>query len=472
VLLVAIYFLKRKKFPADAIEIPYIPHKLPILGHLLFLLRNNDDIFPHYLGFLKTLGRTWKIRVFNLEFIMLNDPEHVKHILSTKFGDVYEKGERMQEQYQEFFGEGIFMVNGKAWKDQRTLASTIFHTSSMKDNVNVFTKTAHMLIDKIQSLKTPTVDMQDYFMRYTLESFGEIGFGVSLGSIHEEVNEFQIAFDYIQYHSERRGQYGPMWKYLAKAPDFNKHLKYLNDYTFRIINEKRAQSMSDLEKSNDLLAIFLRTNPNASDKELRDFVVNFLIAGRDTTATLLTWCVYLLSQHPHVEQKVREEMESVFGPATESNKDYLIQFADLKKLRYTRQVLQETLRLYPPVPIDGYTAIKDDILPGGYFVRKDSIVRYSAYLLGRNPDYWPEPEKFLPERFDTPPIPFTWVPFHGGPRTCLGQDMAIYEAQVMLSILFHFRKVKLSLADGYVPKLRRGIILTAQDGMPMKISSV
>jgi cytochrome P450 len=298
----------------------------------------------------------------------------------------------------------------------------------LKEFVHIFNKNAEKLFTKLQLLQSdPEVmekgfDIQDYFMRYTLDSFAEIGFGVQVGSIDDEFNHFAAAFDYVQTFSERRGRKGSLWPIIETIfPDnkFKDHLAYMNTYTMEIIRQRLKESDSgDLSERGDLISQLLcKTEDKYSNDELRDFVMNFLIAGRDTTAAMLTWTFYLLSKHPEVEERVLKEIRDVLG-------DDLPNWNNIKALKYTKNVLQEALRLFPPVPVDGYTAYSDDILPGGYAMRKGGEIYYCSYVLHRNPKYFPNPDEFIPERWDTPlPHPFCYVPFHSGPRTCLGKEM-------------------------------------------------
>ena len=182
------------------------------------------------------------------------------------------------------------------------------------------------------------------------------------------------------------------------------------------------------------------------EEEIVDFLKNFLIAGRDTTAELLTWCLHLLSQHPAIEAAVLDEIAAVVG-------DKSLTMELISQLRYLKCVLQEVLRLYPPVPINLLTALSDDMLPGDYFVEKDTIILYSAYIIHRMPEFWPNPEQFNPDRWlGEPPKPFTYLPFHGGPRLCLGMDMAFLEARVALVVLL--RKWRFVPVAGFEPSLK------------------
>ena len=205
----------------------------------------------------------------------------------------------------------------------------------------------------------------------------------------------------------------------------------------------------------------------------------------------LSFCVYLLSLHPDVEAKVLAEFEEVVGDAEVMTLDLV------RQCRYTKQVLHETLRLFPPVPGDGYEATRDEVLPGNLSVAKGQRVRvklrlrrrggvcdlcvsvclcvrqvyFLTYLLQRQASIYPEPERFNPDRWArggasaTPP---TFLSFHGGPRICLGMDMAIVEATVALWVVL--RQFRFRYTGQGTPQLKTAIILTAKHGMNLEVS--
>jgi len=196
----------------------------------------------------------------------------------------------------------------------------------------------------------------------------------------------------------------------------------------------------DISGRVDLLSKFLSAKSNDGklefdDQYLLDVLKNFLIAGRDTTAVCLSWTFYLLTQHPDVERKVLDEIHTVVGENPED-----ITYENLNKLKYMRQVIDESLRLYPPVPYDERTTVNEDILPSGYVIPANTTVVYSAYAAHRLHDYYKDPTTFNPDRWTTDSIkPFSFVAFHGGPRICLGQNMAYQEVKVaMCTILQRF----------------------------------
>jgi len=194
-------------------------------------------------------------------------------------------------------------------------------------------------------------------------------------------------------------------------------------------------------------------NYSNTDKFLRDIVINFMIAGRDTNATTLSWFFHLLSKHPEVEKKILEEIhEVVKEKECASLEESLATFCEslthtvLDKMHYVHAALSETLRLYPPIPQDGKVAIGDDILPDGYKIRKGDIVSYVPYSMGRMKYLWGiDAEEFKPERWlqngiYQPQSPFKFTAFQAGPRICLGKDFAYMQMKIVAATLIRFFK--------------------------------
>ena len=167
-----------------------------------------------------------------------------------------------------------------------------------------------------------------------------------------------------------------------------------------------------------------------------------------------------------MEAKVVKEINEVLGDAE-------VDFENIKKLTYMKWVLQETLRLKPPVPVDGYEAFEDNVLPGGYRMKKGWEVYYISEIMHRDPDYFDKPNEFIPERFenasgckDGKSHPSVYIPFHNGPRTCLGREMAYEEAKIML--IYSLRNgYRFKIHENFIPSVKQSIILTSMNGMWM-----
>jgi cytochrome P450 len=238
----------------------------------------------------------------------------------------------------------------------------------------------------------------------------------------------------------------------------------LDEVIGTILAERRAGEPGD-----DLLGMLMSTKDadtgeSMTDKQLRDEVMTIFLAGHETTANALAWTFYLLSTHPHVERRVRAELDAVLDdrpPALE----------DLGKLPYLLQVLKESMRLYPPAwTIDRHTIADDEVM--GYRVRKDTLVLVSPFVTHRHPAFWPNPEGFDPERFE-PALEearprYAYFPFGGGPRMCIGSNFAMMEAQLITAaVLQRFRPW---LVPGHPVELQPLITLRPRFGLEMGLT--
>jgi cytochrome P450 len=203
-----------------------------------------------------------------------------------------------------------------------------------------------------------------------------------------------------------------------------------------------------------------------NDKQLRDEIVTLFIAGHETTALALSWTLYLLSQHPDVENCLRKELDVVLAGRTPT-------LIDLPKLTYLRKVLDESMRLYPPGWLTERKAITDDEI-GGYRIPAGTTLAITQYVTHRHPQFWDEPTKFDPERF-TPQRSsgrprYAYFPFGGGPRQCIGKNLATLETQLVLAMIV--QRCRFHLTPGWEVKTEPELSLRLKGGLCMQLASV
>lgn len=249
----------------------------------------------------------------------------------------------------------------------------------------------------------------DLFYRYTLDSIGQIAFGKDIGSL-KQPGSISRAFDLALNRTELRIA-NPILMFIYDSK-LTGALKILDEFAYSLIKERRNDP--NVAQKGDLLSQYI-SQTNESDRYLRDVIMSFLIAGRDTTGQTLQWLFYLLSQNPQVEAKLIQEIDQQI-------KEEKPTYEQIKDLPYLDGVVQETLRLYPPVPIDPKYALNDDVLPNGVFVAKGTNVIWSAWAMGRCEKYWENPLQMRPERWlpenKKSMHPYLHIPFQAGPRIC------------------------------------------------------
>jgi cytochrome P450 len=231
-----------------------------------------------------------------------------------------------------------------------------------------------------------------------------------------------------------------------------------------LVSRFLAERQADRVDRGDLLSMLLKardpeTGERMSDKQLRDEILTVFLAGHETTANALSWCWYLLAQHPEAEARLHDELDRVLGGRMPN-------FADLAELNWTRMVIEEAMRLYPPVHTTARTAIREDRM-GGVRVPPGALVTISPYVTHRNPNLWPEPERFDPERFRPSAVAqrhrFAYLPFGGGPRICIGNSFALAEAQVIVAAIAQRYRVR--LAPGHTVKPIGLLTLRPKEGI-------
>jgi cytochrome P450 len=219
---------------------------------------------------------------------------------------------------------------------------------------------------------------------------------------------------------------------------------------------------ADLYQSNEIVKM--------TNRQLRDEIMTLFLAGHETTANALTWALYLLALHPKVESKIVDEIVSIIGSENIDNK--IIAFEDVPKLKYTEMVLMESMRLYPPSWAIGRQAIDDYIINDKYLIPSGSVLILSQYLMHRNPKYFDQPNQFYPERWTSEfkaSIPrFSYFPFGGGPRACIGEPLAWIEGVIILATIIKEWKIKLKENVNDI-KLQPLVTLRPKHGIRVKL---
>ncbi|KAH7519548.1 hypothetical protein FEM48_Zijuj08G0048700 [Ziziphus jujuba var. spinosa] len=462
----------------------------PVMGTFFNQTFQYKKLFDYQTELAKKLP-TFRLLAPEYSIIFTTDTRTVEHILKTKF-DHYIKGESSQDTSRELFGEGIFAVDGDKWKKQRKLASYEFSTRVLRDfSCSVFRKHAAKLIRAISlfSVAKDPFDMQDVLMKFTLESIFKVGFGVELNCLEGSSTKsiaFMKAFDDSSALVSWRFV-DPFWKFkrffnIGCEASLKKNIKVLDDFVNNLIKRKRTllAMQQDCKEKEDILSRFLveseKDPGEMTDQYLRDIILNFMIAGKDTTAGTLSWFFYMLCKNPLIQEKIAQEVRQVIG--CQKNEDNIDDFvekiteATLDRMHYLHAALAETLRLYPAVPVDGRFSEIDDILPDGYRVKKGDNVLFMAYAMGRMSYIWGEDaEEFRPERWLNngifqPESPFKFVAFHAGPRTCLGKDFAFRQMKIVSIALLHFFRFRLA-DETRIVTYRTMFTLHIDEGLPL-----
>jgi len=373
------------------------------------------------------------LRFFVTPLVITRDARNVEYMLKQNFNNFNSIAHDLP-------GNGIFNVDGEDWVMQRKTASLMFTANRFKNHIwRVVQKNCGKVLDLLRA-SDGDVDMFNILNRFTLDSIGEIGFGASVGSLENADSPFLTSFDEAQRSLFWRFLF-PGWRLLRfLGLGFERkakiHFKILKEYSRQIILDL-SQNL-DTEAGDSFVGLFMKSDPSLSAQFLTDMVLNFLLAGRDTTAQAMSWCLFLLMQSERVQEKVRSEIAEVCGAEG-------LDYEKLNKLRYLDATLRESLRLYPSVPLDAKVVASADTLPDGTRVPRGAALIYMSYAMGRSKEIWgSDASEFRPERWlelETK-SPYENPVFHAGPRECLGKRLAMVEMKGMLCALignFNFR---------------------------------
>jgi cytochrome P450 len=374
----------------------------------------------------------------------LTHPRDIEHVLQTNSQN-YRKG----RQYREFrtsIGNGLLISDGEFWRRQRRLAQPAFHRQRINAFGQTMVESAESLLVRWQTLEAAgePFNVVAEMMRLTLRIVGLTIFGTDLSGDTEHIAR---SLDIARAHAIRRMWQPvklPVWFPTRSNRVFLRAIRASEQVIYRMIDARRRGEV----ETDDLLSLLMRardeeTGEAMSDEQLRAEAATMLTAGHETTALALSWTWYLLAEHPEAEARLHAELDAVL----EGGRPPTVE--DLPRLPYTRMVVEEVLRLYPPAWVVGRTAIDDDEA-GGYRIEAKSEVVMCLYVTHRHPEFWDDPgafdpERFLPERVAARPR-YAYFPFGGGPRQCIGNNFALMEIQLVLATLA--RRYRLRLAPG------------------------
>ncbi len=397
------------------------------------------------------------------DVFFLNHPDYIKDVLVTHHQS-FMKGRALQRA-KRLLGEGLLTSETDFHRRQRRLAQPAFHRGRIASYGTVMTDYAARTSSRWGDGET--LDMSHEMMRLTLAIVGKTLFDTDVESEADEIGEALTSvmelFDFLLM---------PFSELLEKLPlplphvrRFQKAKDRLDATIYRIIEERRRSS----EDRGDLLSMLLSARDEEgdggqmTDLQVRDEVMTLFLAGHETTANLMTWTWYLLSQHPDVEAKLHEELDTVLAGRQPT-------IEDVPHLRYTEMVVAESMRLYPPAWAIGRLALKDHEV-GGYTIPAKALVLLSPYVMHRDERYFPDPTRFDPGRWTTEAKEsrpqFAYFPFGGGPRRCIGEGFAWMEGILLLASLA--RVWRMRLVPNHPVETLPVITLRPKHGMRMTV---
>jgi cytochrome P450 len=399
----------------------------------------------------------WRIGPQNL--YLFSHPDLIRDVLVTNQKNFHKS--RGLERAKRLLGNGLLTSEGEFHLRQRRLAQPAFHRQRIEAYASTMSDYAERTSGRWTSGRT--VNMHAEMMRLTLGIVARTLFDADVDDEAAEIGEaLTTAFESFNFAML------PFTEYLDRLPlpavrRFNAARATLDRTIYRMIEERRKSG----EDRGDLLSMLLLATDTEGDgggmddTQLRDEALTIFLAGHETTANALTWTWYLLSRNPEAESRLHAEVDSVLRGRAPG-------YEDMPSLPYTRMVLAESMRLYPPAWAIGRRAL-ESFEARGYVIPKRSVVLMSQYIMHRDPRYFPEPDRFDPERW-TPEAQasrpkFSYFPFGGGTRVCIGEQFAWMEGVLLIAALA--RKWRMKLEPGHPVEIQPLITLRPKHGMRM-----
>jgi cytochrome P450 len=389
-----------------------------------------------------------------------NHPDHAKHVLADNAAN-YHKGIGLVHA-RRALGDGLLTSEGDLWRKQRKVIQPAFQSRRIAGQADVIAEEAGKLVARLRRRAGgEPVDILEEMTGLTLGVLGRTLLDADLSRFDTVGADFAAVQEQAMFELATLGAV-PAWLPLPRQLRFRRVRRELQRTVDRLVAERHDTGGDDVLSR---LIVSARAEPDArvGRQRLRDELVTLLLAGHETTASTLSWSLHLIDRHPEVGERLHAEACAVLG-------DRLPVHEDLHRLRYTAMVIEEAMRLYPPVWILPRRSVGPDTI-GRYPVPAGADVLICPYTLHRHPGFWPDPDRFDPERFD-PDRPaqrprYAYIPFGAGPRFCVGNHLGLMEAAFVLAMLS--RDLRLTTVAGHDVVAEPMLSLRIRGGLPMTV---
>jgi cytochrome P450 len=405
-------------------------------------------------------------KFLNRHIFIANCPELVRYVFVAKHSVYQQKSTLMQKALRPLIGDSLFINDGDIWRTRRQLIASFFTNTHVARYAEIMTAAISETLEHWSHIPAGTeIKVLQEMEKLAVGVICRIIFGKQLG--HSQALEVVEAFHMYQAAVEQMdaGSFLGLPDWLPNLK--GRQAKQAAERIHKVVDELIADGIQN-RKQSSLLALLLEANTKGgyetmSAEQIRNEIIMLFLAGHETTANTMAWSWYLISQCPDVEARLHEEIDRVLGQRTPA-------YEDISQLSYTRAILDETMRLYPPVPIlsrqaNAEDTIRSRTIPAG------SIMLVVPWLLHRHKLYWDKPDHFIPERFlpDAEPKvdPYAYIPFSIGPRVCVGKQFGLVEATLCLAMVA--QRFRLCLPIGHPVTHECRLTLRPKDNLPMRL---
>jgi len=438
-------------------------------GH--WLLGSLPPLRADMLGFFEECFRDYGDAVYfrpgNRRSMLLSHPDDIERVLVTE-------NRRFIKNYalqflKPLLGNGLLINEGESWLRQRRLIQPAFARPRVESYSPAMIASTQRMLDEWRNGRSRSGETRDIvpaMMRLTMEIAGKTLLGIELG---DEFNKIAQLLELTMYDFLGRFSAAiplPFWLPTPRNLRLRLTVRQLDRILQSLIDRRRAQGAS----GGDFLSLLLNAKDDQdgrgiSDRQIRDEVMTMFLAGHETTAVALCWTWLLLAQHPEIQERVAAEATAVLG-------DHEPTAADVSKLVFCEQVIRESMRLYPPAYVVGRRPI-EDLSIGGHFIPAGTNVLMSQWIVHRDPRWYDDPLRFHPDRWTdglASRLPkYAYFPFGGGPRLCIGNTFAMFEAPLVLALIS--RRYRLLLATSDEIRIQPAVTLRPRDPILMRIEN-
>jgi cytochrome P450 len=408
----------------------------------------------------REFGDIFYYRAGWIQVYFLNHPDLIESVLISRAQNFAK--DKVIQNSRWFLGQGLLTSEGSEWMRQRRLCQPAFHRERLSCYARTMGAYAEEMLEGWPDGQVR--DIHREMMQLTMRIVAKVLFSVE---VSEDTQKVAAALNLLMRHtSGLRMIMPPLLRHLPfpSLVRVKGAVRELDEIVNRIIDGRRSSGVDTGDLLSMLMAARDQDGSAMTDRQLRDEIMTFLLAGHETTAVSLSWTWYLLSEHPEAAQKLRQELDAVLGGRTP-------RLEDLARLPYTEKVVKESMRLYPPAWSLARTAVKETEI-AGYRVPAGANVVMSPWILHRDARFFGHPHQFDPDRWtpgNAPDLPrFAYFPFGGGPRLCIGASFALMEANLLVASIA--QRFQLRLVPGHPVAARPGITLRPRHGMPMEMT--
>ncbi|MGB2625882.1 MAG: cytochrome P450 [Candidatus Acidiferrum sp.] len=430
-----------------------------------FFFGNALQLAGHWSGYSAGCARQFGgivfYRFFHVPVVMISNPDAIEMVLVRNAANFHKS--RDYAAIRSFLGNGLLTSEGRFWQSQRQLIQPAFRHENISTYAQIMSDSAATLLSNWKDRETR--DLHHEMSSLTLDVVAKALFGAKVAHDSKSIGT-EIATVMERFLSQATLAFLlPQGIPLPKGPRLLRSRRRLNRVIQSIINDRRAHPVENNDLLETLLAAQDEQGQRMTDDQLRDEIMTLFMAGHETTANALCWTWYLLAMNPEAEQRLHAEIDNVLHGVPPS-------LADLPRLPYTEMVVKESMRLYPPAWGIGRLALQDFEL-NGYRIPAGTNVFLMQWITHRDERYYPEPERFTPERWQDDPIRrgklprFAYFPFGGGPRVCIGAAFAMMELTLLLATIG--QRFSFSLPPDSNVKPLFSITLRPKDGLTMQL---